>query len=287
MTSVQSTSLISLKTDLGNAMPTAQQGPDPTFFTVLLLTDKEYLERARQVIREGDRTLAMEWRSDNGEKQVFFANDVEHRVAYKAQPMDRDELNDLIENNVFWRLAEEKYFDHSAIIAIRRDRSKNTLSDLLALTEIIHAFAQKIPTHAVVWLPYALISIESFNVYYTRLYETGALPTHAWMRYFWSSKGKEIFVKSAGLTELGLPEVEFITFPEHIACDTNVASDAIDRMLKANFIFPDGTVLAFDFGNEQGTVTFRHRPPPGGNGSATCFLEIKRLAGGRPLPSVH
>lgn len=287
MTSVQPISLNSLKTDLGDAMPTAQQGPDPTFFTVLLLTDSAHFEQARQFIREGDRSLAMEFQSEEGEKQFFTVNDVEHRVGYYPDPMDRDQLKWFVESNVFWKLSGAPYPEHGAVIAIKRARGSHALSDLLALTEVVHAITQKVQTRAVVWFPYAAVKIEEFDYYYDYLYKTGSLPIFVWIKFFWGTDGKDIVVMSAGLTELGLPEIELVTLPENIVTDTNLAKNAVEWMLSKGAVFPDGWIYPFDLGGVQGSVRVSYRPSRRDDGSTAHFLEITRLAGGRPLPGVH
>lgn len=287
MTLGQSISLSSLKTDLGDAMPTAQQGPDPAFFTVLLLTDSAHFEQARQFIRDGDRSLAMEFQSEDGEKQFFTVNDVEHRVGYYPDPMDRDLLKGFIENNVFWKLSGAPYPEHGAVIAIKRTRGDQVLSDLLAMTEVVHAIAQKVQTRAVLWFPFAVVKIQEFNFYYDYLYKTGSLPIFVWIKFFWGLDGRDIVVMSAGLKELGLPEIEFVTLPENISTDTNLAKNAAEWMLLKGAVFPDGWIYPFDLGEVQGSVKVSYRPSRRDDGSTAHFLEISRLGGGRPLPGVH
>ena len=92
---------------------------------------------------------------------------------------------------------------------------------------------------------------------------------------------------SAGLTELGLPEIELVTLPENIVTDTNLAKNAVEWMLSKDAVFPDGWIYPFDFGEVQGSVKVSYRPSRRGDGSTAHFLEITRLAGGRPLPGVH
>lgn len=268
-------------------MPMAQQGPDPTSFTVLLLTDPAHFEQARQFIREGDRSLAMEFQSEEGEKQIFTVNDVEHRVRYYPDPMDRDHLKWFVENNVFWKLSGAPYPEHGAVIAIKRNRGDHVLSDLLAMIEVVRAITQKVPTRVVLWFPFAAIKIQEFDEYYDHLYKTGSLPIFVWIKFFWATDGKDIVVMSAGLKELGFPEIEFVTLPENIATDTNLAKNAVEWMLSKGTVFPDGWIYPFDFGEVQGSVKVSYRPSRRDDGSTAHFLEITRLGGGRPLPGVH
>lgn len=266
---------------------TSEKKPESKYFTVLLLTDKVHLERAKQVIREGEPTLAMDFGSEDGDKATFTANDILHHVKYWPDPMGREHLGPIIQGNVFWNLTGQSYPEHSAIISIGRIRSENTLLDFLAMTEIIHAITRKITTHAIVWLPDAAISMSMFDSYYETLYETGVFPIFAWLGFYSTTKGPDISVFTSGLAGFRLTEVEFMTLPENIAIDTMVAGNVIQRMLDGNFVFPDGSVAAIDFNEMQGSVRFSHRPSIRKDGSTVCFLEIERQPGGRPLPGVH
>lgn len=269
-------------------MPTAKVESEPKFFIVLLLTDKEHLERARQVIREGEPALAMNFDRDDGETATFTANDIIHHVKFRTEPMERDHLEWIIRYNVFWDLTREPYPEHSARISIRRIRSEHAISDLLALTDVVHALTRKIPTHAIVWLPYAAISKSMFDGYYEDLYEKRLLPVFNWIKFLGvPDTGGNVTVVTMGLAELKLKELEFVTTVENVTMDVIIAKNAIEHMINGSFSYPDGAVVGIDIEDTQGWLKISHRPSIRADGGTVCFLEITRLAGGRPLPGVH
>ncbi|MFG1319613.1 hypothetical protein [Xanthobacter autotrophicus] len=266
-------------------MNSEQETPEVEYLRAVLLIDEVHLDLAREVVRAGEPSINMDFCSEDGDRAIFTVNGLDHLVRYLREPLDSAHLDFVIESSLFWDGKPRP--EHSARILIRRPRSQHRLMDLLALTDVVYALTRKIPTRAIVWMPYNAISLENFDGYYDQLYTIGFIPVCIWVKFHvFLIKGKPS-VMTFGLEPLGLKELEFETTFENLSIDVNIAQNVIDRALRGGLDFPEGSVLGIDIFETQGSLTVRHRPSILGNGRVACFLEFNYLTGGHPTPGVH
>ena len=159
--------------------------------------------------------------------------------------------------SVFWYPERPSYPTHDAFVTIRRDLGDNLRSGLLALTEVINALIDRVPTRAIFWLPGAISSVRMFKEGYDALYDGGSDPVSSWVLFIAGGVGMPpgmVGVATVGLAEWGIPEIEFETPEEDFEKNVSFAYTIASRLIKLDGAFPDGTELGIDADPLHGVI---------------------------------
>ncbi len=184
-------------------------------------------------------------------------------------------------------MRSEPHPNHDAMVIIERDLGDHKLPALLALTDVIHALARKIPAHAIVWSPFAASPVTFFNERYEALYAGGKLPVSLWIQFAEVPVDGKRMILTFGLEELGLYELEFEVTNDHFALQMTVADILMSRMIARNEIIKDNSSDRFSGVSHEISVKISHRSSLRKKWGPVCFLDFTVDQGGQPAKGVH